>query len=207
MQVRSWLGGVVFGAIIAGGIGIAYASVPDSKGVIHGCYNPTNNYTLRVLDTAKTATCPTGQTALNWNQNGAIIVARPRLSTPTLVPFGASKAVPLTSATWSQAATSIQTFFFHATVKYPASCTVNTSDEGVSFEVDIDGVGFTGGNMRYVQGGTASQAFGAGASAFLFEPGTAKTHTMTVTANPDGCSGSSDTPTVTEFSADVVGTR
>ena len=57
MHVRSWLGGVVFGAIIAGGIGIAYASVPDSKGVIHGCYNPTNNYALRVLDTAKTATC------------------------------------------------------------------------------------------------------------------------------------------------------
>ena len=82
-----------------------------------------------------------------------------------------------------------------------------TSDEGVSFVVDIDGVESGGINMRYVQGGTASQAIGSGAGQFLFEPGTAKTHTMTVTANPDGCSGSSDTPTVTEFSADVVGTR
>jgi hypothetical protein len=124
-----------------------------------------------------------------------------------MVPFGAPKSLPLTSATWTQSATSIQTFFFHATVKYPSSCTVFTSNQGVTFEVDIDGVPFTGGDAPYVQGGTGSQALGAGESAFLFEPGTAKTHTMTVTAVPDGCSGSSDTPTVTEFSADVVGTR
>jgi hypothetical protein len=47
--------------------GVAYASIPDSSGVIHGCY--TNNQVLRVIDSA-TQTCAMNETALNWNQTG-----------------------------------------------------------------------------------------------------------------------------------------
>ena len=39
---------VVFGAL-AGAAGIAYATIPDSGGVIHGCYQ-TENGQLRLVD-------------------------------------------------------------------------------------------------------------------------------------------------------------
>src|SRR5581483_10638436 len=46
--------------------GVAYASIPGSDGVIHGCYAKTG--ALSVIDSAKR--CPNGTTALNWNQQG-----------------------------------------------------------------------------------------------------------------------------------------
>jgi hypothetical protein len=49
------------------GAGIAYAAIPDSGGVIHGCYS-TKNGALRVIDSA--AKCANGEVALNWNQQG-----------------------------------------------------------------------------------------------------------------------------------------
>ncbi|MGN6377853.1 MAG: hypothetical protein ACTHNU_02780, partial [Gaiellales bacterium] len=45
-------------------------SIPDSKGVIHGCYANTSPHTLRVIDTAVTGSCPSGTTPLNWNVKG-----------------------------------------------------------------------------------------------------------------------------------------
>jgi hypothetical protein len=66
---RGWfLAGIALAAMgIAAG---ALAAIPDGSGVIHGCYAPTKGYRLRVIDTAKTQTCPSGQVALNWNQTG-----------------------------------------------------------------------------------------------------------------------------------------
>ena len=56
-------------AILA--IGISVASIPDSSGVIHGCYKTAGkNHALTVIDSAVTATCPKGYTSLNWNQTG-----------------------------------------------------------------------------------------------------------------------------------------
>jgi len=49
------------------GAGIAYGAIPDSSGVIHGCYSKTSRY-LRVINS--TAKCGTGEVALNWNQQG-----------------------------------------------------------------------------------------------------------------------------------------
>jgi hypothetical protein len=48
--------------------GVAYATIPDSNGVIHGCYDSGGN--VKVIDTDKTASCPKGYTALSWNQTG-----------------------------------------------------------------------------------------------------------------------------------------
>jgi len=59
---------VLIGAIsliVAGGI--AYASIPGPDGVIHGCYKNSTGM-LIAIDSA--ASCPTGYTALNWNQTG-----------------------------------------------------------------------------------------------------------------------------------------
>src|SRR5438128_1132163 len=56
-------------AVAISGGAIAYASIPDSSGVIHGCYTVSGG-ALRVIDTAKGQTCATGQHGLNWNQKG-----------------------------------------------------------------------------------------------------------------------------------------
>jgi hypothetical protein len=56
----------------AGLFGIATAvdaSIPDSNGLIHGCYSKTTG-ALRVIDTAKNQKCGTAELALSWNQRG-----------------------------------------------------------------------------------------------------------------------------------------
>ena len=51
--------------------GVSYASIPDSGGVIHGCYKPSNKATpLKVIDTARTSKCPNGYDSIVWNQTG-----------------------------------------------------------------------------------------------------------------------------------------
>ena len=59
-------------AAMAGGI--AYAAIPDSSGVIHGCYNPNgadspNGTTLSIVN-SDTSSCRNNQTAITWNQTG-----------------------------------------------------------------------------------------------------------------------------------------
>lgn len=49
---------------------MAYASIPGPDGVVHGCYKTAtpNKGTLLAVDSA--ASCPSGYTALDWNQTG-----------------------------------------------------------------------------------------------------------------------------------------
>ena len=59
-------------AAMAGGI--AYAAIPDSSGVIHGCYNPNgantpNGTTLNIVN-SDTSSCKSNQTEITWNQTG-----------------------------------------------------------------------------------------------------------------------------------------
>jgi len=49
--------------------GIAYASIPDSSGVIHGCFKATGG-ALRVIDTGAGGACNASERALDWNQAG-----------------------------------------------------------------------------------------------------------------------------------------
>ncbi len=56
-------------AAVLGITGTALASIPDSGGVIHGCYG-TKLGTLRVIDTGAGQACVKGETGLNWNQTG-----------------------------------------------------------------------------------------------------------------------------------------
>jgi hypothetical protein len=43
--------------LIAGAVTVIRASIPDSQGVIHGCYNKSGG-TLRVIDSTVTACTP-----------------------------------------------------------------------------------------------------------------------------------------------------
>jgi hypothetical protein len=59
-------GAVVVVALASGGV---IASIPDSTGTIHGCYESYSG-ALRVIDT-QTQQCFAGEVAIFWNQTGA----------------------------------------------------------------------------------------------------------------------------------------
>jgi hypothetical protein len=65
------LAAIVVAVALTGGA-IAYANIPDSGGVIHGCYKKTspNQGTLRVIDTEQGQTCSASEKAVEWNQTG-----------------------------------------------------------------------------------------------------------------------------------------
>jgi hypothetical protein len=63
------LGGFAIGVTLFGIAAAVWASVPDSAGLIHGCYNK-NTGALRVIDTAKKQKCLTSELALSWSQKG-----------------------------------------------------------------------------------------------------------------------------------------
>jgi hypothetical protein len=66
-RVRWLLVGAVVGAVLAGGA--ALASIPDSSGVIHGCYQK-NVGNLRVIDPSAGDSCRPSEIAISWSQTG-----------------------------------------------------------------------------------------------------------------------------------------
>ena len=64
-SAKFWLVGAVVAASLAG---TAYATIPGGDGVIHACYAKSGG-TLRVID-ASVTNCKSGETALNWSQQG-----------------------------------------------------------------------------------------------------------------------------------------
>ena len=66
------LGVAIIGLALVGSI--AYASIPDSSGVLHGCYsangaNAKGGAQLNLVNSDQ-ATCTNGQTAVTWSQTG-----------------------------------------------------------------------------------------------------------------------------------------
>lgn len=61
--------GLIMGVAPAVVAGVAYASIPDANGFIHGCFQNGRGI-LRVIDSATTA-CGADETPLNWSQTGA----------------------------------------------------------------------------------------------------------------------------------------
>ncbi len=49
---------------------VAYASIPGPDGVIHACYKTSNPAQGALIAIDSSASCPSGYTALNWNQTG-----------------------------------------------------------------------------------------------------------------------------------------
>lgn len=75
--------------------GIAYASIPDPAGVIHGCYQKSNG-SLRVIDTQAGGTCGSAENPLNWNQTGP---AGPRGPSDAYLAADGGKPISLTGTT------------------------------------------------------------------------------------------------------------
>ena len=74
-RTRAVIAGVAAGLVVlALGGGVAFATIPDGGGVIHGCYarpsGGTPAGTLRVIDTGQS--CQANENALNWNQAGQL---------------------------------------------------------------------------------------------------------------------------------------
>ena len=66
---RGWRLVVLVAVLFAlGAGGVAYAMIPDSSGVIHGCYKK-NNGQLRVLDPSADSCLPS-ESPLSWSQTG-----------------------------------------------------------------------------------------------------------------------------------------
>jgi hypothetical protein len=61
------IAGVLAGAALLFGGGVAVASIPAPDGTVKGCYK-NNGGDLKVIDSA--ASCPGGYTPLNWSQTG-----------------------------------------------------------------------------------------------------------------------------------------
>lgn len=78
---------------IAAGTGVAFASIPASSGVIHGCYSNETGM-LRVID-ASAQTCKSSETALTWSQNAGAGMHEVfnGVSFPTGLPNGSFKDV------------------------------------------------------------------------------------------------------------------
>lgn len=55
------------GAVLAFGVGIAVASIPDASGVIHACYKTSQGQT-RIVESA--ADCNPAETPIQWSQTG-----------------------------------------------------------------------------------------------------------------------------------------
>src|SRR5215469_2603728 len=75
---RALVSGIVGLAAIFGGLltaGVALASIPDSHGVIHGCY-VTRTGALSVINTARVHQCARGSRSLTWNHAGPAGTAR-----------------------------------------------------------------------------------------------------------------------------------
>jgi hypothetical protein len=60
----------VLALLLVGSAAIAWASIPGPDGVIHGCYKNNNPAQGAIIVVDHTASCPSGYTALNWNQTG-----------------------------------------------------------------------------------------------------------------------------------------
>ena len=103
-RTRAILAGAI-AAVAAGAT--AYASIPDSSGVIHGCFKSStgNQGALRVIDTDKGQTCANGETPISWNQHGP---TGSKGATGARGPTGSRGATGTRGPTGSKGATGIQ---------------------------------------------------------------------------------------------------
>jgi hypothetical protein len=76
---------VIAGLLVLGAVaGIAYASIPGPDGVIHGCYKTSTPAQGALITIDSAASCPSGYTALNWNQVGPQGPAGPGATSATV---------------------------------------------------------------------------------------------------------------------------
>jgi hypothetical protein len=72
---------------LAAVVGVAYATIPDGGGAIHGCYSKSGG-ALRVIDDSVT-NCKASETSVTWNVAGPAGLPGPAGSDSTRTVFGA----------------------------------------------------------------------------------------------------------------------
>ena len=72
-MTRKLIAGLVLAAAAFGVVSAVQAAIPDTQGVIHGCYQ-NDNGSLRVIDPSSSkkdlASCKNNESSLNWSQTG-----------------------------------------------------------------------------------------------------------------------------------------
>jgi hypothetical protein len=133
--MKRWSGrrGVVAAVLVVAAAavgGIAYASIPDSNGVIHGCYRPTTG-NLIVATSGKG--CEDGWTPLDWNQTGPTGLAGP--TGPTGVTGATGRTGP-TGPTGVTGATGVAGPVHQVAGYIEPNCTLQFPITGVSVAVN-----------------------------------------------------------------------
>ena len=151
---------VATGAIAALALGagaIAYATIPDASGVIHGCYMKSGG-SLRVFDPSATS-CKSGETELDWNVQGPAGVPGPTGATGPAGTAGSTGATGPTGATGSTGAAGSAVAYAHV----DSDGTVDTSRSRNITQAMVthpqagvycfDNLGFTPNNVVATVGG------------------------------------------------------
>jgi hypothetical protein len=231
LSIRSLAAGIVIGVSITAAVGIAYANIPDSSGVLHACYQNVTSPTkpVKLLNTSQKATCPSGWTAVSWNQHGPVgppgtgVADRARTSSfviplnnsaPVTIPFNAGES-------WTQGASEVDSFVAWMTYTIPQTCNGEAAVPGTnladvvllidgerSAEAVVDAPpGSQPGETVTAQIELINQLIipnGSDTPLNLPEPGTATTHSFSGSEVYGGCSDT--TTSVQHLAVDVEGT-
>lgn len=124
-------------------------------------------------------------------RDGAAVAVRIRSSAGVPTPSnGSSASVPLTSNTWTQAATEVELGFGMLTYTAPSSSTCGgTGLADLNVQISIDGTLFIASTIQSARDGATRTAV-LTASHALFEPGSATTRTATASVSSVCESGS-----------------
>lgn len=67
-----FLGAVTLAAVVGGTtVALVSAAIPDTNGVIHGCYKNSTG-ALKIVDSENSGVCANGETALNWKSESTL---------------------------------------------------------------------------------------------------------------------------------------
>ena len=219
----------VTAAVVLAASGFAVAAIPDSNGVIHGCYKRDGGR-LRVVNARRD--CGDTEKPISFNKRGPVgprgprgiqglqgeqgepgpgkIVDRARLSASQATTTSESTlvTVPLTDATWAQQPNELDEVFGRLTYTSPASCVRQSAGPPlgdlpgeIKAELLVDGT-----VVAAAAGGRSdsSQSIEFAPRKVLFEPGAESPHTVSVRV-ADTCVQSGTHYTVTGVDIDTVG--
>jgi hypothetical protein len=173
--------------------GVAFATIPDSSGTIHGCYQKGVG-SLRVVESA--ADCRTNETAISWNQEGrpgpAVGGVVTRIRGNLTVSDDSTHEIQLSDNSWNQGANQPQEILIEFAAEPACGGTLTFLLDGVT----------NGSNTHVISGG--GYADGRSFSLPVLESGTARSHTLAATLRGSGCGGSTGRTLSVSMKADVI---
>ena len=186
-------------ALVVAVAGVAYATIPDSTGTIHACYQKRSG-DLRVVRSADD--CRSSERALSWNQQGpagAAVVARMRGGPFTFTDFS-TREIPLSGATWTQQAGEYQEVVGQVDIDFGCG-----SEYGPEILVYLDGTLRQEGLSFANQGRIPANNLPVHDFRLaLFEPDATTEHTLSISVNGRCHQGGT---TINSIKVNVLGFR